>query len=203
MHQSCCAIHTYTRTQYRMHQSCCAVHTYTWTQYRMHQSCCAIHTYTRTQYRTHQSCCAVHTYTWTQYRIHQSCCAVVQGWASSELHPGRTPPDPSMAPLLDAILQHVPPPPGDPSGQFAMLVTMTERDSFLGRVATGRIASGHIKVGDKIRTLRHNGEFKTPLVDLSWSVLISNLECGCEARANVFIACFAVWFADAALFADW
>ena len=63
-----------------------------------------------------------------------------------------------MAPLLDAILEHVPPPPGDPSGQFAMLVTMTERDSFLGRVATGRIASGHIKVGDKIRTLRHNGE---------------------------------------------
>ena len=63
-----------------------------------------------------------------------------------------------MSPLLDAILEHVPAPPGDPAGQFAMLVTMTERDSFLGRVATGRIASGQIKIGDKIRVLRHSGE---------------------------------------------
>lgn len=82
----------------------------------------------------------------------------LQGWASPELYAGRTPPEPSMSPLLDAILEHVPAPPGDPSGPFAMLVTMTERDSFLGRVATGRIASGQIKVGDKIRTLRHSGE---------------------------------------------
>ncbi len=71
---------------------------------------------------------------------------------------GKAPEDPSMAPLLDAILEHVPPPPGDPLGQFAMLVTMTERDSFLGRVATGRIASGQVKVGDKIKVLRHSGE---------------------------------------------
>ena len=71
---------------------------------------------------------------------------------------GQAPDNPSMAPLLDAILEHVPPPPGDPQGQFAMLVTMTERDSFLGRVATGRIASGHVKVGDKIKVLRHSGE---------------------------------------------
>lgn len=90
-----------------------------------------------------------------------------QGWATTELHPGRTPPEPSMAPLLDAILEHVPAPPGEPSGQFAMLVTMTERDSFLGRVATGRIASGHIKVGDKIRTLRHSGEPRVVCVKIS------------------------------------
>lgn len=70
---------------------------------------------------------------------------------------GQAPENPSMDPLLDAILEHVPPPPGDPQGQFAMLVTMTERDLFLGRVATGRIASGRIKVGDKLKVLRHNG----------------------------------------------
>lgn len=86
------------------------------------------------------------------------CLQNFQGWASTELYAGRTPPDPSMSPLLDAILQHVPPPPGNPSGQFAMLVTMTERDSFLGRVATGRVASGHVKVGDRVRTLRHSGK---------------------------------------------
>ncbi|KAA6417376.1 MAG: elongation factor family [Trebouxia sp. A1-2] len=80
-----------------------------------------------------------------------------EGWASKELCVGQTPENPSMAPLLDAILEHVPPPPGDPQGRFAMLVTMTERDSFLGRVATGRIASGQVKVGDKIKVLRHSG----------------------------------------------
>ena len=63
-----------------------------------------------------------------------------------------------MDPLLDAILEHVPPPPGDPKGPFAMLVTMTERDLFLGRVATGRIASGQVKVGDKLKVLRYNGK---------------------------------------------
>lgn len=80
-----------------------------------------------------------------------------EGWASKELCVGQAPENPSMAPLLDAIVEHVPPPPGDPQGQFAMLVTMTERDSFLGRVATGRIASGQVKVGDKIKVLRHSG----------------------------------------------
>lgn len=70
-----------------------------------------------------------------------------------------------MAPLLDAILEHVPPPPGDPQGRFAMLVTMTERDSFLGRVATGRIASGQVKVGDKIKVLRHSGELVQLCID--------------------------------------
>lgn len=73
---------------------------------------------------------------------------------------GKAPEDPSMNPLLDAILEHVPAPPGDPQGQFAMLVTMTERDSFLGRVATGRIASGQVKVGDKVKVLRHNGKIQ-------------------------------------------
>ncbi|KAL3154804.1 hypothetical protein ABBQ38_011348 [Trebouxia sp. C0009 RCD-2024] len=80
-----------------------------------------------------------------------------EGWASKELCVGQAPENPSMDPLLDAILEHVPPPPGSPDGQFSMLVTMTERDSFLGRVATGRIASGQVKVGDKIKVLRHNG----------------------------------------------
>ncbi len=89
-----------------------------------------------------------------------------------------------MAPLLDAILEHVPPPPGDTQGQFAMLVTMTERDSFLGRVATGRIASGQVKVGDKIKVLRHSGELvqdTVPLLCSPWHALdpdtLACLEC--------------------------
>ena len=101
----------------------------------------------------------------------------LQGWASRELRVGQSPTDPSMAPLLDAILEHVPSPPGDPNGVFAMLVTMTERDSFLGRVATGRIASGQIKVGDRIKVLRHSGR---------WFCIPQSLRCCSRLQACAF-----------------
>ena len=39
-----------------------------------------------------------------------------------------------------------------------MLVAMIDRDPFLGRVATGRIASGTVKVGDAVRLLNASGE---------------------------------------------
>lgn len=34
---------------------------------------------------------------------------------------------------------------------------MMERDSYLGRILTGRISSGIIRIGDKIHGLRING----------------------------------------------
>lgn len=43
-----------------------------------------------------------------------------------------------MTPLLDVILQHVPPPKVAVEEPFAMCVAMIERDPFVGRVATGR-----------------------------------------------------------------
>jgi hypothetical protein len=42
-----------------------------------------------------------------------------------------------MAPLLDVILAHVPPPQVSLEQPFAMCVAMIERDPFVGRVATG------------------------------------------------------------------
>lgn len=62
-----------------------------------------------------------------------------------------------MAPLLDAIVEHVPPPAGDPAAPFAMLVAMVEHDSFLGSIATGRIAAGTASTGDRVRVLHHTG----------------------------------------------
>ena len=62
-----------------------------------------------------------------------------------------------MGPLLDAIIAHVPAPLGNVAAPFAMLVAMVEADPFLGRVATGRVASGAARVGDRIRVLRHLG----------------------------------------------
>ncbi|EFJ43351.1 elongation factor-like protein [Volvox carteri f. nagariensis] len=64
-----------------------------------------------------------------------------------------------MAPLLDAIVAHVPSPAGrgDLEGPFALRVAMIERDPYVGRIATGacRIASGKVRIGDKVRVLSY------------------------------------------------
>ncbi|KAK9808999.1 hypothetical protein WJX72_007651 [[Myrmecia] bisecta] len=82
-----------------------------------------------------------------------------EGWAATELPPpGQKPERASMEPLLAALVQQVPPPAGDPEGEFAMLVAMIERDAFTGRVATGRITSGSARVGDRCKVLHHSGK---------------------------------------------
>ena len=82
----------------------------------------------------------------------------MQGWADSVLpEAGGKPENASVEPLLDTIVRHIPPPADSTADPFAMLVAMVEHDSFLGRVATGRVAAGQAKVGDRVRVLHHAG----------------------------------------------
>lgn len=53
-----------------------------------------------------------------------------------------------MAPLLDVILNHVPPPPVSVQDPFAMCVAMIERDAFVGRVATGGCTRSMVESSD-------------------------------------------------------
>ncbi|HEY0917948.1 translational GTPase TypA [Devosia sp.] len=62
----------------------------------------------------------------------------------------------SMAPLLDKVLDYVPAPQVE-GGPFRMLVTTIERNPFLGRVLTGRIASGTVRANDAVHTLNREG----------------------------------------------
>lgn len=59
-----------------------------------------------------------------------------------------------MLQLLDAIIRHVPPPTANLDAPFKMLVSMMERDFYLGRILTGRINSGVVRVGDKLHGIR-------------------------------------------------
>ncbi len=77
-----------------------------------------------------------------------------EGWAAAE----PTGPKDSMAPLLDLVLAHVPPPTVDPSGRFRMLVTTMEYDPYLGRILTGRITDGAARVNAPVRALDRGGE---------------------------------------------
>jgi GTP-binding protein len=62
-----------------------------------------------------------------------------------------------LAPLFNAIVAHVPPPRVD-AGPFKMLATLLDRDNFVGRVLTGRIASGRLTVNMPIRAIDGDGK---------------------------------------------
>ncbi|MGI4880861.1 MAG: GTP-binding protein, partial [Janthinobacterium lividum] len=47
-----------------------------------------------------------------------------------------------LTPLFETIVRHVPAPSADVDGPFKMLVSLLDRDSFVGRILTGRILSG-------------------------------------------------------------
>jgi GTP-binding protein len=76
-----------------------------------------------------------------------------QGWATPDLDGERK----DLAPLFDLILTHVPPPKAEPDKPFRMLATTLESDNFLGRVLTGRIHAGEIKVNSQIKAMRRDG----------------------------------------------
>jgi GTP-binding protein len=62
-----------------------------------------------------------------------------------------------MTPLFQAIAQHVPPPKISSAPFFQMLVSNLEYSDYLGRIALGRIVSGHISIGDSIVCIHRDG----------------------------------------------
>ncbi len=77
-----------------------------------------------------------------------------EGWAAMALDAPRD----SIAPLLDLIAQRVAPATGDVDAPFAMLATILEYDSYLGRVITGRIVSGRVRQNMTAKVLTIDGE---------------------------------------------
>ncbi len=59
-------------------------------------------------------------------------------------------PDDSLRPLFDAILEHIPPPAGDPGGTLQMLVANLDYSDYLGRLAITRVVNGTLKIGDEV-----------------------------------------------------
>ncbi|HEY0147712.1 MAG TPA: translational GTPase TypA [Allosphingosinicella sp.] len=63
----------------------------------------------------------------------------------------------TLDPMFETIVKHVPAPDADPDGPFKMLATLLDRDNFVGRVLTGRIASGKLKLNMPIKALDADG----------------------------------------------
>jgi GTP-binding protein len=76
------------------------------------------------------------------------------GWCTDDLDKSSD----NLKPLFDLILSHVSEPQVDKDKPFAMLATLLEADSFIGRVLTGKIYSGKAKVGMQIKTMNLEGK---------------------------------------------
>ena len=66
--------------------------------------------------------------------------------------------DGNLTPLFELIVGHVPAPGLDETGPFSFLATLLDRDNFMGRVLTGRVQSGTVRVNDPIHALDANGK---------------------------------------------
>jgi len=74
--------------------------------------------------------------------------------------------DADLAPLFDAIIEHVPAPAIELEKPFQMLVTALAWDSFKGKYAIGRITRGRIKAGDQVALCKVDGSIQKAKVEL-------------------------------------
>ena len=75
-----------------------------------------------------------------------------QGIAKRELDDPST----TLQPLFEAIVQKVPPPPGEVDLPFQMLVTTIDYNDYLGRLGIGRINRGTIKLGSPMKIVHRD-----------------------------------------------
>jgi GTP-binding protein len=63
----------------------------------------------------------------------------------------------TLRPMFETIVSHVPAPKVDVDAPFTFLVTLLDRDNFLGRILTGRVNSGTVKLNQPIHALDNDG----------------------------------------------
>lgn len=66
-------------------------------------------------------------------------------------------PPENLAPLFQAILEHIPAPAGDPTDVLQLLVTNLDYSDYHGRLAIGRIFSGSLARGDEAAIVKLDG----------------------------------------------
>jgi GTP-binding protein len=77
-----------------------------------------------------------------------------QGWATDSLDGERK----DMTPLFELVMRHVPEPDVDVNAPFTMLATILEANPFLGRLLTGRVQTGKVKMNMPAKTMTRDGK---------------------------------------------
>src|ERR1700693_6065765 len=63
-------------------------------------------------------------------------------------------PGEDLRPLFEAVVDHVPPPRGNPDAPLQLLVANLDTSDYLGRIAIGRIFNGRVKVGGAVAVVK-------------------------------------------------
>jgi GTP-binding protein len=72
-----------------------------------------------------------------------------------------------LRPLFEAIVKHIPTPPGDPQGTLQILVANLDYSDYLGRLAIARVFNGTLHIGDEVGIVKLDGALqKTKITKL-------------------------------------
>ncbi len=74
-----------------------------------------------------------------------------------------------LRPLFDAIIQHIPPPAGDPDAVLQILVANLDYSDYLGRLAIGRVFNGVLKHGDEVSIAKVDGSYHNTKITQMYS----------------------------------
>ncbi|MEM9602093.1 MAG: GTP-binding protein, partial [Pseudomonadota bacterium] len=77
-----------------------------------------------------------------------------QGWSAEHLTDERT----DMRPLLEAIVEHVPPPGGDADAPTQLLITTVDYSEFVGRIGIGKVLAGSVANRGRVAVVTRTGE---------------------------------------------
>ncbi|VAX38892.1 GTP-binding protein TypA/BipA [hydrothermal vent metagenome] len=72
----------------------------------------------------------------------------------------------NMDPLLDMVLDKVPGPQVDTESALQIMITSLEWSEYVGRIVTGRIASGQVRKGQNVVVIRKDGSEESAKVDV-------------------------------------
>tara|TARA_B100001123_G_scaffold143427_1_gene166745 strand:- start:11815 stop:13647 length:1833 start_codon:yes stop_codon:yes gene_type:complete len=63
----------------------------------------------------------------------------------------------TLRPLLDTIVERMPPPSGNPEAPLQVLVANLDSSDYLGRIAIGRVVNGRVALGDQVAVSKLDG----------------------------------------------
>ncbi|MFZ4076676.1 MAG: translational GTPase TypA [Legionellaceae bacterium] len=110
--------------------------------------------------------------------------SALNGYAKLDLDDEST----DMSPLLQTIIERVPPPDVDAEGPFQMQISSLDYSSYVGTIGIGRVSRGHIKAKSPIKLIDKNGEIRSGrLLQLLGFKGLDRVEIE-EARAGDIIA---------------
>ncbi|MGV0750574.1 translational GTPase TypA [Mycolicibacter heraklionensis] len=90
---------------------------------------------------------------------------------------GQIPDGDNLDPLFDVLLEHVPPPSGDPEAPLQALVTNLDASPFLGRLALIRVYNGRIRKGQQVAWMREvDGEPVTTTAKITELLVTEGVE---------------------------